>query len=186
MMAVHTHFKLTYEDYLLIPNDGKRHELLNGEHFMTPSPNTKHQRILGNLYHALRNYLAQHPVGEVFMAPLDVVMSPYDVCEPDIVFVSKDQTSIVTSTNIQGVPALVAEVLSDSTRKLDETYKRDRYEQAGVQEYWIVDPEVGLAKVLRLGDRGYGQPLELRLERKDELTSPLLGAFRLPLTTLFE
>jgi Uma2 family endonuclease len=92
----------------------------------------------------------------------------------------------VTAANIQGVPALVVEVLSDESRKLDETYKRDRYEQAGIKEYWIVDPEIDVVKVLRLDDRGYGHPIELRLERKDELTSPLLEAFRLPLTTLFE
>lgn len=128
-MAVHTHLKLTYEDYLLIPNDGKRHELLDGEHFMTPSTNTRHQRIVGNLYHALRAFFADHRLGEVFVAPYDVVLSPYDVCEPDIVFVSKDQASIVTSANIQGVPALVVEVLSDGSRKLDETYKPDRYER---------------------------------------------------------
>jgi Uma2 family endonuclease len=186
MMAVHTHFKLTYEDYLLIPNDGKRHELLDGEHFMTPSPNTKHQRIVGNLYYALRTYLADHRLGEIFVAPYDVVLSFHDVCEPDLVFVSKDQASIVTSANIQGVPTLVVEVLSDGSRKLDETYKRDRYEQAGIKEYWIVDPEIDVVKMLRLGDSGYGQPIELRLERKDELISPLLEAFRLPLTTLFE
>lgn len=185
-MAVHTHLKLTYEDYLLIPNDGKRHELLDGEHFMTPSPNTRHQRIVGNLYYALRTYIVDHRLGEVFVAPYDVVLSPYDVCEPDIVFVSKDQASIVTSANIQGVPTLVVEVLSDGSRKLDETYKRDRFEQAGIKEYWIVDPAVDLVKLLRLGDHGYGQPIERRLERKDDLTSPLLGAFRLPLTTLFE
>lgn len=185
-MAVHAHLKLTYEDYLLIPNDGKRHELLDGAHFMTPSPKPRHQRILGNLYCALKNHLAQHPIGEVFVAPLDVVLSPYDVCEPDIIFVAKGQAAIVTEANIQGVPTLVVEVLSDGSRKLDETYKRDRYELAGIQEYWIVDPAIDVVKVLRLRDHGYGQPLELRLERKDELTSPLLGAFRLPLMTLFE
>lgn len=184
-MTGRTQVKLTYEDYLLIPNDGKRHELLDGDHFMTPSPRPRHQRIVGNLYYAFRSYLAQHPVGEVFIAPLDVVMSPHDVCEPDIVFVSNDQASIVTPMNIQGVPTLVVEVLSDGSRKLDETYKRDRYGQAGIKDYWIVDPEVDLVKVLRLGDRGYVQPIELRLERNDELTSPLLAAFRLPLTMLF-
>jgi hypothetical protein len=63
MMAVHTHLKLTYEDYLLIPNDGKRHELLDGEHFMTPSLNTRHQRIVGNLYHTLRAFFADHLLG---------------------------------------------------------------------------------------------------------------------------
>jgi Uma2 family endonuclease len=185
-MPAHAHTKLTYEEYLLIPNDGKRHELIDGEHFMTPSPNTKHQRVVGRLFNAITNYLDERLIGDVFVAPYDIVLSPYDVCEPDIVFVAKTQSAIITPANIQGAPALIVEVLSEGTRKLDETFKRDRYEQAGVKEYWIVDPEAELVKVLRLTEKGYGQPTELRLERRDELTTPLLPSFRLPLTRLFK
>lgn len=185
-MAAHTHTKLTYEDYLLIPNDGKRHELIDGAHFMTPSPVPRHQRLVRRLLTAIDTYLEDSRLGEVFDAPLDVVLSPYDVCEPDLVYVSNEQRSIVTETNIQGVPSLVVEVLSEGTRRLDETYKRVRYEQAGVKEYWIVDPEAELVKVLRLSDKGYGPPIELRLERRDELTTPLLPSFRLPLTKIFK
>ncbi|MCE3224246.1 MAG: hypothetical protein K0S58_2426 [Nitrospira sp.] len=95
--------KLTYEELLLFPGDGKRHELIDGDHFMTPSPNTKHQRVTGRLHHALASFLDRHSLGEIFIAPYDVVMSPHDVCEPDLIFVSTDQASIVTDINIQGV-----------------------------------------------------------------------------------
>lgn len=123
----HLSTRLTYEELALLPNDGKRHELLDGDHFMTPSPNTRHRRVLSRLHDALMSFLDRHPLGELFIAPSDVVMSPHDVCEPDLVFVSKDRSSIVTDSNIQGVPTLLVEVLSPGTRKLDEVYKRDRY-----------------------------------------------------------
>jgi Uma2 family endonuclease len=177
--------KLTYEEIALLPNDGKRHELIDGEHFMAPSPNTRHQRVLSRLHYALMAFLDGHPLGELFIAPYDVVMSPHDVCEPDLVFVSKDRSSIVTDSNIQGVPTLLVEVLSPETRKLDEVYKRERYAQFGVQEYWIIDPDIDIIKIFRLTEQGYGQPHELRLEQGVELTSSQLPGFALPLATLF-
>src|SRR3954470_24432372 len=70
--------KLTYEDFLLFPDDGKRHELIDGEHYVTASPNTRHQQVSGNVYWLLRSYLEQHPRGRVFYAPFDVVFSDFD------------------------------------------------------------------------------------------------------------
>lgn len=183
-MAART--KLTYEDFLLIPNDGRRHELLDGEHFMTPSPNTKHQRLVGKLFKAVSDFLTRHPLGEVFVAPYDVVLSPFDVCEPDLVFVANDRASIITPANIQGVPSLVIEILSEGTRKLDETYKRVQYERFSVPEYWIVDPDLERVKEYRIREARYDDPSELRLENNDELTSEVLPGFRLPLSNLFE
>jgi Uma2 family endonuclease len=184
-MATPLHTRLTYDDLLLFPYDGKRHELLDGDHFMTPSPNTKHQRIVSRLNQAFSNYLDQHPIGQVFPAPYDVVLSPHDVCEPDLVFVASDRLAIITPANIQGAPSLVVEVLSDGTRKVDEKIKRARYEHFGIPEYWIVDPELEIVKVFRTSDRGYLKPDECSLDRDEALTCPLLPGFRLSLTTLF-
>jgi hypothetical protein len=78
MRAASPAVKLTYDDFVLFPDDGKRHELINGEHFVTPSPNTKHQDVCGNLYWLLRTYLQPHPLGRVFFAPFDVVFSAFD------------------------------------------------------------------------------------------------------------
>ena len=83
MKANPARVKLTYDDFLLFPDDGKRHELIDGEHYVTPSPNIRHQTILGNLYFLIRTWLEQHPVGRAFMAPLDVVFTQFDVVEPD-------------------------------------------------------------------------------------------------------
>src|SRR5262245_12448180 len=108
--------KLTYDDFLLFPDDGKRHELIDGEHYVTPSPNLKHQRVAGNLYGVIWTHLQSHPVGEVFIAPLDVVMSRHDVVEPDVFFVSNERgPKILTEPNVQGSPDLVIEVASKST-----------------------------------------------------------------------
>src|ERR1700741_3123438 len=82
--------KLTYDDFVLFPDDGQRHELIDGEHYVTPSPNTKHQRISGNFHWLLRSYLETHPRGTVFYAPFDVVFSHFDVVEPDLLYISKE------------------------------------------------------------------------------------------------
>src|SRR5262245_18805626 len=105
--------RLTYDDFLLFPDDGKRHEIIDGEHYATPSPNTRHQEIVGRLYFAIESHLRQHRgCGRVFVAPLDVVFTRWDVVEPDLLFVADDQSGILTEKNVQGPPALVIEVLS--------------------------------------------------------------------------
>ena len=71
--------KLTYDDFVNFPDDGQRHELIDGEHYVTPSPATVHQRLVGRLYLALGNWLQRRPIGEVFLAPFDVVLSQHDV-----------------------------------------------------------------------------------------------------------
>ena len=186
-MATQTgHLRLTYEDYRLIPDDGKRHELIDGEHVMSPSPNTKHQRIARVLLTALTNFLREHPLGEIFIAPYDVVLSDFDVVQPDLIFVATAQAAIVTEANIRGIPTLVVEILSEGNRKLDETIKRQRYEHYGIPEYWIIDPALDQVKMYRLTDGRYGQASVLSLEANELLTTPLLPALSLPLTTLFK
>jgi len=180
------HVKFTYEDYLLFPSDGKRHELIDGEHFMTPSPSTKHQRILGNLFLAFGTFLKEHKIGEIFVAPYDVVLSDLDVVEPDLLFVSSGRASIITEKNIQGAPDLVVEILSETTRKTDEIIKRKLYERHGVSEYWIVDPELETVKVYRLTDQAYTRAAESSKENADTLTTPLLPRLQIPLSEIFE
>lgn len=180
------HLRLTYEDYRLIPDDGKRHELIDGEHVMSPSPKTKHQRIARSLLTALANFLLDHPLGEIFIAPYDVVLSDFDVVQPDLVFVATAQSAIVTEANIRGVPTLVVEILSEGNRKLDETIKRQRYEHYGIPEYWIIDPALDQVKIYRLTEGRYGQASVLTLEAQALLTTPLLPALSLPLATLFK
>jgi Uma2 family endonuclease len=102
--------KLTYEDFLLFPDDGKRHELIDGEHYVTATPNTKHQTIAMNLGGMIWNYLQQHPVGRAFSVPLDIIFSDFDVVEPDLQFISRARHEILTKQNVRGAPDLVVEV----------------------------------------------------------------------------
>jgi Uma2 family endonuclease len=176
--------KLTYDDFIHFPDDGRRHELIDGVHYVTPSPATVHQRLLGRLYGALHVYLQDHPVGEVFLSPLDILLSPHDVVEPDLFVVMQNQAAIVTEPNVVGAPAIVVEILSPATRRRDLGIKRQLFDRAGVQEYWVVDP-AGRAVAVYL--RGGDGILERRasLTAADSLTSPRLPGFSLALTKLF-
>jgi len=179
--------KLTYEDYLCFPDDGKRREIIDGELYVTAAPNLKHQSISINLASALKLFLDQARLGRVFAAPTDVVLSEVDVVEPDILFVSKERAERLTESNVQGAPDLVVEILSPSTRRTDERIKLKRYERFHVREYWIVDPELEIVKVYRRGAKaGLERVAELAQEAGDALTTPLLPGLTIPLAKVFE
>ena len=178
--------KLTYDDFLLFPDDGKRHELIDGEHYVTPSPNMRHQRISGSLYLLIGNWLEDHPVGKIFYAPFDVVMSHYDVVEPDLLYMSNEQAAaVLTAQHVRGAPDLVIEIGSPGTRKRDETIKRRLYERTGVSEYWFVDPDLDVVRVYRLEGDHFARPVELSREAGDVLTTPLFSGLTLPLSRIF-
>ena len=187
MRTASTGVKLTYDDFLHFPDDGKRHELIDGEHYVTPSPNMKHQAVSGNLYFLLRNWLEQHPVGRVFYAPFDVVFTRFDVVEPDLMYMSNERSAeILTAKHVTGAPEIVVEIGSPGTRKRDETIKRRLYERSGVSEYWVVDPDLDLVRVYRRGDERFGRPTELAAEAGDVLATPLLSGLEMPLTRIFK
>ncbi len=147
----------TYEDLLHTPDDGKRYEVLEGELVVSLAPKVKHPRIVKRLQRLLmRAEDAGH--GEGFPAPLDVVLSPRDVVEPDLLFIAKDRLGMVTEENVQGAPDLVVEVISEGSRHRDAITKRHIYERHGVRFYWLVDPEEETVRVFELKDGAYGDP----------------------------
>lgn len=141
---------LTYDDYLRLPNDGKRYEILEGEIFVSPSPVTKHQRISRNLLALLHQHVRQHKLGEVFSAPTDVVLSSTNVVQPDLLFVSNARRNIITEKNIQGAPDLIIEILSETSAEQDRTTKKQIYARHGVKEYWLIDPDHETVEVYKL------------------------------------
>jgi Uma2 family endonuclease len=179
--------RLTYDDFLLFPDDGKRHEIIDGEHYVTASPASRHQVLLGRLYFEIELYLRQHPrTGQVFLSPLDVVFTRWDVVEPDLLFVADDQRDILTEKNVQGPPALVVEILSPSTRKTDEQAKRLLFDRGGVREYWLVDPELDSVRVFRRqGDGSFPLAAGLTREQHDVLATPLMPGLAIGLNELF-
>ncbi|HUO84213.1 MAG TPA: Uma2 family endonuclease [Thermoanaerobaculia bacterium] len=177
--------RLTYEDYATFPDDGRRHEIIEGEHYVSPSPGRKHQEILRRLLVAMSQYLQQNPIGEVFSAPFDVVLSDIDIVQPDLVYVARERASMITEKNVQGAPDLVVEILSESTRRTDAIVKRKRYDHFGVEEYWIVDPVVETIEVLRQAESGFERAAELRSETGGRLETPLLPGFSIDLSGVF-
>jgi Uma2 family endonuclease len=181
--------KLTYDDFVLFPDDGRRHELIDGEHYVTPSPNTKHQNVSINLILVIGGWLDSHPIGRLFHAPFDVVFSEFDVVEPDLLYLSNERMKeVVTPQHVRGAPELVIEIGSPGTRQRDETIKRRLYERSGVSEYWVVDPELDVVRVSRregAGDGEFARPTELSREAGDVLTSPLLPGLEMPLARVF-
>lgn len=177
--------KWTYQEYLLFPDDGKRHELLDGEHVMTPAPGTRHQRISLTLSTAIKLFLDEHHLGELLVAPCDVVLSEVDVVQPDLLFISTTRQGIVTENNIQGAPDLMIEILSQGTRKTDEIIKRKLYELHDIKEYWILDPDLESVKIYRKNKDAFQPPIHLSREQHGSLATPLLPGFQVDLADLF-
>lgn len=179
--------RLTYDDLLEFPDDGRRHELIDGEHIVTPTPVTRHQRIVTRLARMIGNFLEDHPEhGEVFAASVDIVLSRHDAVVPDVVLIAGDQAEILGDKNVQGAPALMVEVISPGSRKRDAQTKRRLFEKRGVREYWLIDPELDLVQIYRRGgDGGFARAIELTAEDGGVLTTPLLPGCSVDLRTLF-
>lgn len=132
--------RLGYAEYVLFPNDGSRHEIIDGDHYMNPAPSTYHQTVSKRLQYFLYQQIELAGLGAVFNAPIDVQLSPHDIVQPDLVVLTKDSNASITPTKILGAPELVVEILSASSIDNDLHLKRRIYERSGVAEYWIVDP----------------------------------------------
>jgi Uma2 family endonuclease len=175
----------TYQDYLLFPEDGNRHEIIGGEHYVSPAPNRRHQITVGNFHFQIRLFLERNPLGEILLSPFDVVLSDWDVVQPDLLFISRERSSISQERGAFGAPDLVIEVLSESTRKRDETIKLSLYDAMGVLEYWIADPEARAVKVYRSRNGRLVLAAELLISG-DRLETPLLPGLSISLQQIFE
>ena len=133
--------RLTYEDYLQFPEERRRHEIIDGDHYLSAAPFVSHQRVSRNLMLHLHRHFHRTGLGEVLHAPVAVVFSQSDVVEPNLVVVLNEHASRIRREAIEGVPDLVVEIVSPSTAYRDRGLKLDLYQKSGVPEYWIVDPE---------------------------------------------
>jgi Uma2 family endonuclease len=177
---------LTYDDYLRLPNDGKRYEILEGEIFVSPSPVTKHQRISRNLLAILHRHVAQQKLGEVFSAPMDVVLSDINVVQPDLLFVSSARQKIITEKNIQGAPDLIVEILSETSAEQDRLTKKQIYARHGVREYWLIDPDRETVEVYRLEPKRRLFQHIATYQSDETLQSALFPSLEIKLAELWE
>jgi Uma2 family endonuclease len=164
-----------------LPESNLPTELWDGELIMAPAPFVRHQRILARLFKALDAWVEQHRLGETLPAPVDMVLTPHRATQPDVVFISNQRLNIMKD-RIMGAADLVAEIISPGTRRRDRIDKRDLYEQHGVLEYWIIDPEAKTVEVLHL-ERGTYQ-LVGRWHPGESAQSRLLKGFEVPVSPL--
>jgi Uma2 family endonuclease len=179
--------KLTYADLLALPDDGMRHELIDGEHYVSAAPAWRHQAVLGNLFLIIKGFVRAHRLGEVSFAPTDVFLSDFDVLEPDLLFVGRARLAQIEERVVRGAPDLAVEVLSPTTRGRDLTIKRRVYRQFGVGEYWIVDPVRETIEIFRGGGSWFRAAESLSHNAGPQtFSSPLFPGLVLHLDQIFE
>ena len=172
----------TYDDYARLPDDGWRYEVIGGELHMSPAPNAEHQSIVAALVHLLREFVRQHDLGRVLVAPIDVMLPDLaSPVQPNVLLILKANLGIIRQ-RVEGVPDLIIEVLSPGTARHDRYTKYHLYAEAGVREYWIIDPQAGAADIYTRRGSGF-VPLG-HYERGGEIRSELLPALRLPMNEL--
>ena len=143
----------TYEEFARLPDDGNRYEVIAGDLYVTPPPETPHQEASARFFTQLRVFANQHGLGKVLYAPVAVILAEGDYLEPDIVFLRRDHMQYKTKRGIEGPPDLVIEILSPTTASQDRGIKRERYAHFGIPEYWIVDTDRRRVEVHRFDGR---------------------------------
>jgi Uma2 family endonuclease len=175
--------RLSIDEYMELPNDGKRYEILDGDLFVTPAPSPRHQKVSRKLQFFLMLALERPGLGEVYDAPIDVILSRHDIFQPDLVFIRRENLHIVGAKNIQGVPDLLVEILSPSTRRTDVLLKSRVYARFRVPAYWIVDPDIDRIELFELEGESYraaqvaSRPEVLRPAAFPDLEIPLDEVF---------
>lgn len=147
--------KLTYDDYVDLPADGNRYEVLDGELAVTPAPTLTHQAVSRNLAYVLQTHILKTRAGAIYYAPVDVLMASTSIAQPDLVFVAAERQAILTERAIEGAPDLMVEILSPSTARRDRVTKAALYARFGVRFYWIVDPAARTFEEYALSQDGY-------------------------------
>jgi Uma2 family endonuclease len=178
-----THRHMTAEEYYQLPEGPPYFQLIDGELFMSPSPNFFHQSIVVELIFALRGYLKAHPIGKVIVAPADVELSKGNVFQPDLYFIRKERLGIVKKHGVKGSPDLVVEVISGSTGRLDLGPKKTACAARGVIEFWAVLPRKRRIEIYRLAESADAPAATFG--EGEILTSALFPGLKIPVATVF-
>lgn len=176
---------LTYDDYVkLTPPDSGNFELLNGRIFFMASPTPTHQEISSLLHTYLGIYIINNKLGKLFAAPMDVLFTPHDTFQPDLLFITKERLNIIGENKIEGTPDLVVEILSPSNDTNEMSYKKHIYGSTGVKEYWLINVEKQTLTFYKQIDN------ELRwqkdIQKNEVLQSEIITGFELDLNKIFE
>ena len=164
-----------------LPESNQPCELWEGRLIMSPAPSFFHQETVLTFYRSLYDWVIPRGLGKVIAAPIDMVLSEHNVTQPDVAFIAKHRLHIIDRV-IMGPADLVAEVISLGGRTRDRIEKRDLYEQYGVKEYWLIDPEARTIEVLSLENGAY--QLVIRATPGQSAPSRLLSGFICPVAHL--
>jgi Uma2 family endonuclease len=176
----------TYADYLRLPDDGRRHEVIRGNLYVSPAPDFVHQYIVSRLCWLLTSFVIENDLGLILVAPFDVLLPQRiaDPIQPDVLFFKKGNEPQLGDKNFSGVPDLVVEVLSPGTRRLDESIKLAAYRDAGVPEVWFADPKPRILRVFRLDESSRTYP-EMRRGPGDSVSSVSFPGLQIDTGTVF-
>jgi Uma2 family endonuclease len=140
-MAQAQQLAYTARDYMAMPEGPPYYQLIEAELYISPSPHWRHQKISRNIERLIERNLQDHDIGELFHAPMDVIINETNVYQPDVLFFRYKSKAVLGKRCIEGAPDFVVEILSESTAHLDTDRKLKIYAGAGVKELWLVDPE---------------------------------------------
>jgi Uma2 family endonuclease len=166
--------RVSYADLEGWPEDGRRYELYDGEVYVVPSPIPLHQMVSARLHLVLQDYTRAHG-GIVLYAPLDIVLTDFDVVQPDLLLFAPERQHLVEPRKVtRHAPDLAIEILSPGTAGNDRGRKMQLLARHRVREYWLVDPDAIAIEVYRLADSRF--VLSSRAEHLGRIDSPLLPA----------
>jgi len=174
----------TYADYLRLPDDGKRYEIIKGVLYVANAPSIEHQFTVMKISGQLDFFVSQHQLGMVLTAPVEVHLSSTTrPVQPDVLFIRTENQPSLGAQILDGVPDLTVEVISPSSIRIDRHVKFDAYERAGVPEYWIVDPKARLVEVYTLARGEYA--LLGQYTGDEMVTSNVLAGLQIKASALF-
>ncbi len=178
--------EFSVDDYLSLPDDAPRCELVEGVFHLLPSPDLFHQQVLGAIAFRLLEHCKRRRCGTIVMAPFDVVLGATTVVQPDVLFVSSARFDEVLGdpSRAYGAPDLVVEVLLRGTTRYDRTKKRRAYSKAGVAELWLVDVRRRTLEVWTPGPRGLTRRRTLR--GREQLAGTVVPDYRVRVDLFFE
>ena len=176
----------TYDDYLRLPDDGRRYEVIRGYLYVAPAPNYDHQFSVSQSFRLFSSFVHENRLGIVLTSPFDVrlpgIASPV---QPDLVFFRTGNQPRKGAGSFEGVPDLIVEVLSPATRRLDQDVKLAAYRDAGVPEYWLVDPRTESVVIHALSTDRKRYVERVQGKKGDVIASAVLPGFQVEVSELF-
>jgi Uma2 family endonuclease len=179
--------KITIQEFqeMTFPEDDFYiYELINGIIMRKAAPQPMHQFIVRRLSKAFEKLLDENPLGEFLTAPIDVFFDKYSRAQPDLLFIREDRTFIIDLVDgIMGAPDLIVEIISPGSVRMDRVDKKALYEEFGVKEYWIIDPNNHAIEIFSFKNDRY--LLKEYVENEGKINSDILVGLDLDVKTLF-